>query len=63
VDWLVEADVSEKRAGSIIGVEVQASALQFETESFSEPSASTNQSTQCLSPEEHDHNPHILFPI
>jgi hypothetical protein len=45
VDWLVEADVSEK-----------ASALKMETARFSETLASINQSTWRLNPKDHQNH-------
>jgi hypothetical protein len=45
VDWLVEANVSEKSAAFIFKVEVITSTLKTETAHFSERLTSTNQST------------------
>jgi hypothetical protein len=50
VDWLVEANISEKHAVSIFRG-VRASALKMETACFSETLASTNQSMWRLNPQ------------
>jgi hypothetical protein len=53
VDWLVEADVSEKRAVSIFRAEAMViinSALKIDTARFSETSATTNQPTGRFKP-------------
>jgi hypothetical protein len=54
VDWLVEANVSEKLAVSIFRAEVlMASALKMESFRFSKTLAYTNQSTRRLDPKEY----------
>jgi hypothetical protein len=54
VVWLVEAEVSEKRAESNFRAEMITSALKMETARFSEMSAPTNQSTQRFKSKEHN---------
>jgi hypothetical protein len=49
VDWLVEANVSEKHAVCIFRAEVR----RMDTARFSETLASTNQSTRLFNPKEH----------
>jgi hypothetical protein len=55
VDWLVEANVSEKRSfHHFMKAEVITSALKMEAARFSETLASSNQSTRRFSPKEHN---------
>jgi hypothetical protein len=54
VDWLVEANISEKSVLSL------SSALMIEMAYFSETLASTNQSTWQFNPKEHHQNFHAM---
>jgi hypothetical protein len=51
VEWLVEANILEKRAVCTL----PSSALKMETARFSKMLASTNQSTKQLNPKRHNH--------
>jgi hypothetical protein len=62
VDWLVEANVLEKRAVLIFSVESPSSALEMEIERFSETSTCIKQSTRRLNPKEHNQKRPINVP-
>jgi hypothetical protein len=61
MDWLIEANVSEKRAVFIFRAEVLSlsSALKMEAARFSETLAPTSQSIRRLNPKEHHQNFHL----